>query len=654
MYTLIETIFNKLLTMSITASYVILFVLFIRFVLRKAPKIHSYFLWSVVLFRLTIPFSIASVFSLLQPFNAFKNKFEQLPLTTEPAEHALEMVMNAEVVMATTQEVPINDISTPLVQQLNQSSNAIFSMIWILGVVAMVGYSLYTYIQFKRKIATAIKVEAGIYESDQISTAFVLGIIKPKIYLPMRLSVSERLYIIKHEQVHIKRRDYLIKPLALITLFVHWFNPLVWISFILMNRDMEMSCDENVVEALGVGIKKEYSQSLLTLNASRTNAKRLFVLGGPLAFGESNAKRRIKNLLSYKKPALWITMLTMILVVLVGCALGTNPEEPVITDAPDTQEVEKVDIEKIALTLDALKVLSQKGDALTWSDFDAYAYMETGSGLYIRVYAIEPEYEVWIGGSIHLEEKPMYITLKNTATNAKADVRTEDVAQFLADEIQIEDLTETKLITADALRETQYPLIAELPEDDLYLYGQPKGAVLKHGDEITVFDWIYMTPRFILPTMAKYDVNDDGADEIICVLNTGSGTGISIEELHVLKMIDGKYYDHVFDDYKEKLSSLIKYEYDKDLHQVKFITETSTYIHTIEPENQAFTFEGINMTNIVGFDISDGLKIKLAVAIIFEEQATPMFIDTIELVGEIEYMNGYFEIRKLEVVEVIE
>ena len=192
-------------------------------------------------------------------------------------------------------------------------------------------YSVISYIKIKRKLLTATLVKGNIYESDRIGTAFVCGFIHPKIYVPVGVGDTDLSYILEHERTHIKRKDYLIKPLAFFTLILHWFNPLMWLSFALMSRDMEMSCDESVLQKMSHDAKSGYSSSLLTLSVKRNG---LFA-ANPLAFGESHVKARIKNILNYKNPTFWVIAVASVIAIVVGIGLFTNP----IVTKPDDKSL---------------------------------------------------------------------------------------------------------------------------------------------------------------------------------------------------------------------------------------------------------------------------------------------------------------------------
>lgn len=316
-------LFTTILNMSITASYVAVGVILVRLLLRKASKIFSYALWGVVLFRLICPLSFTSAFSFLGLLNIDSQNnagileyvsndigFTQEP-TVQSGIGSIDSAVNSSLPKAT----PIASVN------LMQIWMDVLSLIWFAGIVVLLLYSVISYIKIKRQLLTATLVKDNIYESDQIGTAFVCGFIHPKIYVPVGVGDTDLSYILEHERTHIRRRDYLIKPLAFFALILHWFNPLMWLSFALMSRDMEMSCDENALQKMNQDAKGGYSSSLLSLSVKRNG---LFT-ANPLAFGESHVKARIKNVLNYKKPVFWVVIASVIVLIGAGIALLSNP-----------------------------------------------------------------------------------------------------------------------------------------------------------------------------------------------------------------------------------------------------------------------------------------------------------------------------------------
>jgi beta-lactamase regulating signal transducer with metallopeptidase domain len=310
-------LFLIVLNMSITGSFVALAVMIARLLLKRTPKIFSYALWALVLFRLICPFSFESAVSLI-------------PTNKEPIPQEIVYMQNPAI--NTGIKLIDNTVNNSIEESfliVNQATNVntvgntieIYAIIWLFGITVLLCYGFITYFRLKQRLSIAILVRDNIYETDLIKTAFVIGFIKPKIIIPINMSENEFDYIIKHEETHIKRFDYIIKPVAFLALIIHWFNPIIWVSYYLMAKDMEMSCDESVVKNNKEDIRVNYSSSLLALSANQGG------LLSPLAFGEGNVKSRIKNVLNYKKPSFWIMILAVIIIVFVLISFGTDPQK---------------------------------------------------------------------------------------------------------------------------------------------------------------------------------------------------------------------------------------------------------------------------------------------------------------------------------------
>lgn len=316
-------LFTSILNMSITSSYVAIGVILVRILLKKAPKKISYALWAVVLFRLICPVSFTSAVSFLGLLNIDPHNtagvLEYVPdnigFMQEPAVQSGIGSLDSAVNAYLPQAAPIAS-ANPM-----QIWMDVISLIWIAGIVVLLSCSVFSYIKIRRKLQTATLVKDSIYESDQISTAFVCGFIQPKIYVPVGVKKDDLSYILEHERTHIRRKDYLIKPIAFFALILHWFNPVMWLSFALMSRDMEMSCDESVLHKMSHDAKGGYSRSLLALSVKKAG---LFA-ANPLAFGESHVKARIMNVLNYKKPTFWLIAVASVIAIVVGIGLFTNP-----------------------------------------------------------------------------------------------------------------------------------------------------------------------------------------------------------------------------------------------------------------------------------------------------------------------------------------
>lgn len=318
------SLFIIVLNMSITASYVALGVIAARILLNKSPRIFSYALWLPVLIRLVLPFSFISSISF---FNMLKPDKGVGGMGMEYIPKDIGFMVKPSIDVGITELNNSVNTSLPIATPMMSANPMqilmdIYCFIWIAGIAALLIYSVTSYIRLLNKIKTATLVKNNIFETDRIVTPFVCGFIRPKIYIPAGISERELSYVIEHEQAHIKRFDYIIKPVAFLVLIIHWFNPLMWLSFVLMSKDMEMSCDESVLGKLGNDIKGSYANSLLGLSVKRSG----LLAGSPLAFGESSIKSRIKNILAFKKPAFWVTALSVVLIAWLIAGFTANPE----------------------------------------------------------------------------------------------------------------------------------------------------------------------------------------------------------------------------------------------------------------------------------------------------------------------------------------
>lgn len=318
-------IFLTVLNMSFTAGYCIIAVIVLRFLFQRQPKIFSYLLWSVVLFRLLCPFSLTSGYSLLRVNTALFSgeRIRTLSMADAGAEgqNAADEPVAGQAGGAAENTLTVlggNPADTGNIWV--QRAVGFASWIWLAGVAALLFYSVETVIRLRRLLSDAVRTEKGFYETEKIETPFVLGIRRPQIYLPSHLREEERGYVLAHERIHIARKDYLVKILFYAAACVHWFNPLVWLAFSLMETDMEMSCDEAVLRKLGVEVKQQYSEALLLLSTGRTKFQ-----GAPPAFGEGNIKGRIRNILAYRKKTAWAVILTAFILLAAGAGLLLNP-----------------------------------------------------------------------------------------------------------------------------------------------------------------------------------------------------------------------------------------------------------------------------------------------------------------------------------------
>lgn len=330
-----ERLFIPILNMSLTGSLVILAVLVIRALLRKAPRVFSYCLWAVVLFRLLCPVSFTAAFS---PLNALHT-----PLTEHGGIEYIPEDMIQDPQPGTQPFLPWEEGITGVSVQDSPAPHHTFdnpelllrgaSFLWLTGIFCMALYSIVTLVRLTKRLRPASRERDNIYLSEAISTPFVIGLIRPRIYLPSVLGKKEMDYILLHEQIHLKRGDHIVKILSFAVLCLHWFNPLVWVAFFLSGKDMEMSCDEAVIRRIGSGVKKAYATSLLCLSTGKR-----IVNGVPLAFGEGDTGSRIKNVLRYKKPTAILVSIAAVACVATAIVLLANPHRT----ADDTEAGERL------------------------------------------------------------------------------------------------------------------------------------------------------------------------------------------------------------------------------------------------------------------------------------------------------------------------
>lgn len=310
-----DDVFLKLVNLSISASWLILAVLVLRVVLKKAPKWVMPLLWGVVALRLVCLFSIESALSLIPSAETIPSE-----IVTETREPVLYEQATLDIVTNPTLP-PAAEVTVGVSRQQAQVDFNIYSVLWLAGMAALLVHALVSAGKLKKKLATAILLRDNIYESEFVDSPFVFGVVKPNIYLPMHMDEGTAAHVIAHERAHLARRDHWWKVLGYLVLALHWFNPLVWVAYILFCRDIELACDERVVKGLDGAARADYSQALLSCAAPGRA-----VAACPLAFGEGNIKTRVKSALHYKKPAFWVAAAAVLAVVIMAVCFLTNPK----------------------------------------------------------------------------------------------------------------------------------------------------------------------------------------------------------------------------------------------------------------------------------------------------------------------------------------
>lgn len=362
-----EALFLKLFNMSVTSSWIVLAVIILRPLLKKAPKAVTVFLWGLVGIRLICPFSFESVLSLIPSGEILPNDI----LTTKtPAIDSGISYFNQAV-----NPVINNSLAPDVENSVNPMQVVAFiaAVFWIIGIAAMLIYAVISYIRIYRQVREGVRQDGNIYVCDRISAPFILGVFRPKIYLPSSIDRQDAEYVIAHERAHLKRRDHLIKPFGFLLLTVYWFNPVIWIAYILLCRDIELACDERVIKELGEQAKKPYSSALINCSLPRRS-----VAACPLAFGEVGVKSRIKSVLNYKKPAFWIVAAALALCVILPVVFLTNPISATVKNIINENNYTIISQERSDITLSVPKSLikesayTEKGQKFKKNEVPAY------------------------------------------------------------------------------------------------------------------------------------------------------------------------------------------------------------------------------------------------------------------------------------------
>lgn len=307
-------LFTQIFNMSVSASYIVLAVLLLRLALKKAPKWLSLLLWAVVGLRLVCPFTFESVWSLIPSLG-------QIHPVVALDQHAPQYTEYSGLNMLVTR---LNEdlLARPEYDwlMLLQRLIPVFAVVWLAGILALTTYSIISCLKVRRSVLTAVRCQDNVYQSEQVSSPFVFGLIKPKIYLPFQIGERSMTSVIAHEQAHIQRLDHLWKPLGFFLLTLHWFNPLIWLSYALFCRDLELACDERVIRNLDRDARADYAAALLSSSVSKPK-----IAACPLAFGEVGVQKRIKSALSYRKPVLWVTAVALAVCLVAAVCFFTEP-----------------------------------------------------------------------------------------------------------------------------------------------------------------------------------------------------------------------------------------------------------------------------------------------------------------------------------------
>lgn len=342
-----DNIFITVANMSINATYIAVAVILFKFIIKKSPRWIHCLLWALVSVRLIFPFSFKSNLSVIPSSKPIPH--EITVIETPQIKTGITHFNNAVNTMITNELVLETDSTKTTIMNIVESA----SIIWVIGCVVLILYAIYSYIKVKRKVYASINITDNVYICDNISTPFILGVFKPKIYLPSNTLPDEHKMILAHENAHIKRFDHLWKPFAYLLLCIYWFNPVLWIAYIMLCKDIELACDERVIKNFSSDEKKCYTASLLN-----SSIKKRFITACPLAFGETDVKSRVRNVFNYKKPAFWVIIISIILCALLIVFFLTDPIETVkeneiagISDVEYFSDIDGISAEIISLDL---------------------------------------------------------------------------------------------------------------------------------------------------------------------------------------------------------------------------------------------------------------------------------------------------------------
>lgn len=625
-----ESIFIELLNRSITASFLIVLVIILHFVLRGIPRNVNCILWLLVAIRLIFPVSIESAFSVLPAGEPVRQIMDNVLEVTAPAID----VGNVEAVPANT---TVNQNRQMEVQAEDRNIlPTVGAAVWLSGFVVMAAYTMLSLFKLQKRVRERIPYREQIFLCDNIDTPFILGIFRPQIYLPSNIEEHQIPYVLQHEKAHLKRLDHLWKVLGYMVLLLHWFNPLAWISYKLFCKDIELACDEKVIRNIDNTEKKKYSTALL-----ECSVKKSAIALSPLAFGELSVKKRIKAILDYKKPAFWTILAAIVICIIIAISFLTNPvtekeysDEELVELAAEYYMVnsgrdylylpEYIEIsaaaeeEQVLLSLfDIVEEGEEGGHGVTWAAYQVNR--KTAVGFETRsfedidltkaetshdftYYIVEEQEGRWQLDTENITGIETYTEAENNENNEiGTDSEADKDDEAAMDQVQNDILERFSEIDWDELEDrdlqftgsldnpTQIQCIGEIPEYQIKLYGygdddfQGAGVAIQIGEDVNFFDWFYTSSRAIPPSVYWND-----KDKILqTALRIYTGTGAAAEELHVLRQYQtGTLDDAVFtlDDYSLLLQEMTGFQYIENEKKLQLINLSDNSILT-EVEN---------------------------------------------------------------------
>lgn len=536
-------LFLKIVNMSISAGWLVLAVLALRLVLKKAPKWSIVVLWGIVAVRLLFPFSIESALSLIPSAETVAPEIMmQWSPTIDSGVPIINNTLNP-IISETFAPAPISS-ANPLQVLIPLSAIA-----WLIGIFLLLMYTLISYLRLRSKVRTAVRLQDNIYQSERINSPFVFGVIKPKIYLPLSVNGEAAESVIAHEKAHIRRKDHLWKPFGFLLLTVHWFNPLMWIAYVLLCRDIELACDESVIKDLGSEQRADYSQALLSCSVNRRA-----IAACPIAFGEVGVKQRVKTVLNYKKPAFWLVMVSVIICIIVGVCFLTNPIDktapPSATLYANTAEWKPLEelrenytIEQAiadgCVVFDGYTLLSDEDEAI-WYDF--YHKTCEGEPAAVRVYQayLDDGNDYCVKELVYDGEKYLLQYYDKTGDTGREFLFQSEYQYLVISPYAWRDTHINSYILADSEKVTYRDYVARMASSSF----PPKDDIYNHCHLIYCVSYGFDRND---PSLSMYgstfaDIDGDGIEEQCC-LGMGHTSGVSTYIFSAFVNTELKYYN---------------------------------------------------------------------------------------------------------------
>ena len=574
-------LFLKIINMSISASWLVLAVLILRFVLKKAPKWINVLLWGIVAIRLICPFSFESTLSLIP-------SAETIPLnigmdTTPTINSGISAINNAVNPIISQSNTPMAGASVNLLQ----ITIGICEYIWIFGMIALALYTAISYWRLRRKVDTAVRYKDNIFQSENVSFPFVLGIIKPRIYLPFKMNGQYLEHVVAHEQAHVCRKDHWWKPLGFLLLMIHWFNPLMWLAYVLLCRDIELACDEKVIKELGNEQRGDYTQALVACSVNRR-----MIAACPLAFGEVSVKERVKSVMNYKKPAFWVIIISVIVCVGVAVCFLTNPKQDsytlrIVVPAGSQEKFVYTD-EEVSTIRNSIKIWS--GDGLGDTEVILSPVNKTTETRYTATYLthgmpveFDAEKDTWFKIGVNMQN--------STNEDIIVYVEVENVEVRIVDEINSVikwfDYTENPSAMDD-----ESTINLPIYPDVTFSYNQAQIIVSKPFDTSELTDHTILITGMPIWNAYFADLTGDDYPEICATYTFGSG--IIDSRIIIYDYAKGSSYelsDRGYFDFTLRLNEADGYLYvDKTKYNTDELVETGRLVF----KNNCIQIEGFS------------------------------------------------------------